>query len=283
MKKVLVFAKNYEKYNSGYYHQDIVDALATNTEMIIYGPGYPGYEKDDSLYEVLQKKQLTEAQIDLIVFVTSWDEDGSTDTVDPHPKIDVSSSKCVKIYFLNKEYKKLEQRFDYIRRQKIDLVVTVHPQATEWQRNLGVRFLQLPFGISLSRFRDRGLKRKYDFAFTGGLHATHNDLRYSVKKRLFKTQFHHIKSNKGFSGFFKKAICEEYSRLNIYWAEWGARSLVGKSLLPSGEKYSEFMNSCKVFLNTPSALGIFNTRFFELMSTRTLILCPEDEPNGRAD
>jgi spore maturation protein CgeB len=40
------------------------------------------------------------------------------------------------------------------------------------------------------------------------------------------------------------------------------------------------MNQSKVFLNTPSALGIFNTRFFELMATKSLILCPEDSSYG---
>ena len=99
MRKVLVFAKNYEKYTSGYYHQDIVDALGLNTDMEIYGPGYPHYAKEDSFDDVLYKHQLSESQIDLIVFVTSWDEDGLTDTVDPHPKIDVSLSKCKKVYF----------------------------------------------------------------------------------------------------------------------------------------------------------------------------------------
>ena len=40
------------------------------------------------------------------------------------------------------------------------------------------------------------------------------------------------------------------------------------------------MNRTKVFLNTPSAIGIFNTRFFELMATKSLILCPESDTYG---
>lgn len=280
MKNVLIFAKNYEQYTSGYYHQDIVDALASNTTMRIYGPGYPGYQKKDSYVDILHKLDLSESQIDLIIFTTSWDEDGSRNSVDPHPKLDVSSSRCKKVYFINKEYKKLDKRFEYIRRQKMDLVVTVHSNAAVWQEYLGLPFLKLPFGISLSRFRNRSLPRRYDFAFTGGLHASHNDMRYNVKQRIFKEQFHHIKSNKGVSGFLKQSIRDQYKDLNIYWAEWGARSFNGSSMLPAGHKYAKFMNSCKTFLNTPSAIGIFNTRFFELMSTKTLILCPKDDSYG---
>jgi spore maturation protein CgeB len=40
------------------------------------------------------------------------------------------------------------------------------------------------------------------------------------------------------------------------------------------------LNRCKTFLNTPSALGIVNTRFWELMATKTLVICPEDDYFG---
>ena len=280
MKNILVFAKNYEKYTSGYYHQDLVDALGSNANISIYGPGYPHYNSYDRYADILQKLGLSESDLNLIIFTTSWDEDGSKVSVDPHPNLDVSSSSCRKVYFLNKEYKKLDKRFLYVKNQNIDLVVTVHPNARKWQKNIGVPFLYLPFGISLSRFKDRNLPRKYDFAFTGGLHLTHNDMRYQIKQRIFKSQFHHIKSNRGLSGFFRQTIKEEYRSLEIYWAEWGARNFIGSSMLPWGEDYAKFMNSCKTFLNTPSAIGIFNTRFFELMSIKTLILCPKDDSYG---
>ena len=129
----------------------------------------------------------------------------------------------------------------------------------------------------MKRFRDYGLKKKYDFSFTGGLHASHTDMRFLVKNELFRNKHINIKSNKGLSALFKYPIKKEFKLHNIFWAEWGAKDFFYRSLLPTGKKYGEFMNQSKVFLNTPSAMGIFNTRFFELMATKSLILCPESD------
>lgn len=280
MKNVLIFSKNYENYVSGYYHQDIIDAFTSLTNVLLYGPGYINYSKKDTFCDVLFKLDVDVADLDLIVFSTSWDEDGSTDCVDPHPRIEVGAVDIPKVYFLNKEYKKLDLRFEYIKKQKISLVSTVHPSAEEWQAKLNIPFFHLPFGISLDRFKDFGLAKKYDFSFTGGLHASHTDMRFNVKKQLFKDSHLATKSNKGLSGFLRSPLKEEFEQYKIFWGEWGARNYLGRSILPTGAEYGYFMNQSKVFLNTPSALGVFNTRFFELMATKSLILCPEDSSYG---
>ena len=108
MKTVLIFSKNYENYSSGFYHQDIIDSFFELCDVYIYGPGYPDYSSKDSLQDILSKKNISLKNLDLVVFSTSWDDDGSVDNVDPHPNIDVSSLDIPKIYFLNKEYKKLD-------------------------------------------------------------------------------------------------------------------------------------------------------------------------------
>jgi len=273
---VILLAKNYEKYSSGYYHQDIVDSFRKLTNCYVYGPGYYNYDKNDSIEDVISKSPFNKNDIDLIVCNTNWDEDGKDDTVDPHPNIDLSRiNNIFKVYFLNKEYKKLELRFEYIKKQKFNLVCTVLPKAKEWEKELDVKFLHLPFGISLDRFKDFQLPKKYDFSFTGNLHKTHTDIRFMVKKQIFNEKYLHLKSNIGLSVLFKSnPIKKKFQKYNIYWAEWGARSIWFKSLLPKGINYAKFMNQSKVFLNTPSALGIFNTRFFELMATKSLIFCP---------
>ena len=281
MKTVLIFSKNYENYTSGFYHQDIIDSFHKLSNVYIYGPGYPNYSIEDCFDDVLAKLSIKLDELDLIVFSTSWDDDGSIDNVDPHPNIEVSKIKTPKVYFLNKEYKKLNERFDFIKKQKFDLVCTVHPSSSTWESELGVPFLNLPFGISLDRFKDFGYKKQYDFSFTGGLHSSHTDLRFLVKKEIFKSNSLKLKSNKGIDGFLRNPIRHKYQKYKIYWAEWGSRDFTFRSLLPTGKRYGYFMNRTKVFLNTPSAIGIFNTRFFELMATKSLILCPESDTYGK--
>lgn len=278
MKNILIFSKNYENYDTGYYHQDIIETFDVLANSFLYGPGYPKYNKNDTFQDVLIKLDLSITKIDYIIFSTSWDEDASLDTVDPHPKIDLSKINIPKIYFLNKEYKKLSLRFNYIKKQKMSLVCSVLPYTESWNSKIdNIPILNLPFGISDIRFKDLDLKREYDFCFAGNLHYRFSDTRFNIKKLIFNEADLHVKSNKGISGFLKNPIRKELQKYNIFWAEWGARNFLGKSLLPTGFKYNQMMNKTKVFLNTPSAMGIINTRFYELMATKSLILCPESD------
>lgn len=276
---VILLSKNYEKYKSGYYHQDLVDSFSKLTNAFVYGPGYPRYSIKDSIEDVFAKSPYKKHEIDLIVCSTSWDVDTSLDTVNPHPKITLLDVDNIpKVYFLNKEYKKLKLRFDYIVENRFDLVCTVHPSAPAWEQDLKVKLLHLPFGVSLDRFKDYGLEREYDFGFTGSLHKKHTDVRMLVKRKLFEPESVSQLSTHGLSAFLKpNPLKHDYQRYNIFWGEFGAKDFFLRSLLPSGTKYAKFLSQFKIFLSTPSAIGIFNTRFFELMAAKTLIFCPESD------
>lgn len=279
---IIILSKNYERYQSGYYHQDLIDAFVSAHDCFLYGPGYPRYDAEDTIEDVMAKSPFDRSSISLIVCSTSWDEDYRVDTVDPHPRIKlggISDIKIKKVYFLNKEYKKLDLRLEYIRANAFDLVCTVHPNTIEWSRATGgVPFLHLPFGISLERFRDHHLPRVWDFGFSGSLHRSHTDARFLVKKELFNESALDQKTNRGLNAWLRpNALRPVYAKYRIYWAEFGAKNLMLRSALPTGAAYAKFLNQCKTFLSTPSALGIFNTRFFELMATKTLILCPRSD------
>ncbi|MFC5078916.1 hypothetical protein VTH8203_01466 [Vibrio thalassae] len=276
---VILLSKNYSEYKSGYYHADIVGSWVSQTNCFVYGPGYSNYDSSDEISDVIKKSGFKRQEIDLIVFSTSWDEDDREDTVDPHESISVSEYEDIKrVYYLNKEYKKLDLRFEYIRRQNIDVVVTVHPEYKNWEKETGIKFIKSHFAVNLERFNYNNEKKKYDFGFTGGLHLNHLDYRSKVKMEIFKEQSVKVKSNRGLDGIINRGVIKEkYRDYDIYWAEFGAKNILGKSLLPSGEKYANFLRKFNSFLNTPSAIGIFNTRFFELMASKTLILCPRVE------
>jgi len=277
---VIILAKNYEKYTSGYYHQDIINAFKRRANCHLYGEGYPEYNRNDTIDEVIAKSPFDKDKIDLIVVGTSWEiQDPNIEESDPHPKINLGELDIPKIFFLNKEYKKLEKKLEYAKRNNFDLVCTVHHDYEKWAEQTGLRFMQLPFAADPRRFKDYGLPKKYDFGFTGNLHRSHIDTRYRIKCILFENP--QLKSNLGISALFKKEpLKEKFRKYKIYWAEWGARDILGRSLLPTGIKYARFLNSFKSFLSTPSATGIVGTRYFECMATKTLIFCPESKYYG---
>ena len=276
MKNILLLSKNYSKYRSGYYHNDIVEAVQEKSNCYIYGPGYEDYDVNDDITQVIAKSGLP--SIDAIICSTSWDDDTSKSNVDPHPNINLSNIKDIfKIYFLNKEYKKLNKRLEYAKENKFDLILTVHPDYAEWSRLTGLKVKQFHFGINLNRFRNLNRIRKIDFTFSGGLHKTHTDARYLVKQKIFRSEYLEKKSNTGMSNLFRKNyLQDDIAMYNICWMEWGAKNYFWKNLLPSGEKYVDLMNNTKVILNTPSAIGIFNTRFLEAMACGAVIMCPDN-------
>ncbi|MEZ9336225.1 glycosyltransferase family 1 protein, partial [Vibrio sp. 10N.286.51.A4] len=165
---------------------DIVKGWKKTTNCFVYGPGYPGYNNDDDIDSVIEKSPFKKEDLDIIVFSTSWDDDESDDNVDPHCNIRLEKIDSVKkIYYLNKEYKKLELRFDYAKLQSVDLIVTVHPNFKLWEEEVGIRFVQSHFAVDLARFGYNNEPKDYDFGFTGGLHMKHLDFRSKVKNEIF--------------------------------------------------------------------------------------------------
>lgn len=282
-RKIIVLTKNYERYISGNYHMDLLRALEKKFEVYKYGEGYPNYDISDTINEVINKSGIAINDLYAVVVSTTWeDEREEVSSSDPHPNIDLNNLLCKKLFFLNKEYKKIDYKLDYIKKNRFDLVITVLPERTykEWEVKTGIKFMQSHFGINSEEFKDMNIQRKYDFTFTGNLHVKYTDKRIKVKKELFDNKT--IKSNIGRSRIINvvNPIKKEYRHLNIYWAEWGAKSVLGHSLLPTGKEYVKLMNESKVFLSTLSADGILGTRFFEIMATKAVLFCPEDDYYG---
>ncbi|MHA1268782.1 MAG: glycosyltransferase family protein [Candidatus Helarchaeota archaeon] len=272
---IIILTENYEKYKSGYYHIDFIEPLIKRYNCYLYGNGYPKYNKNDDFNDVIKKSPFKRDEIDLIIVSTTWEiQNEKIKNFDPHPKINLSRFETKKVFFLNKEYKKLEKKFEYIKRNQFDLVCTTNLRYKEWEKEIGYKFLYLPFAVNPKRFNFLNLQKIYDFGFTGSLHTKYIDDRLKLKKLIFKN--YRIKTNlRASSIFWNNPIKEEFKKYKIYWAEWGTRNIFWKSLIPTMEKYNIFLNKFKTFLNTPSAMGIINTRFFECMIAKTLVLCPE--------
>ena len=273
-RRVLVLAKNFFN-NSGYYHTDWLEAFQTNFDCFFYGPGFPHYSSEHKISDVL-KKASNGGEIEAVICSTNWDEDGHHFEVNPCPNIDLSQINGIpKIYFLNKEYKKLKQRFDYCNRMGFTCAVTVNEKYRQWQSELNAKIIKLHFAVNPNRFKALETPQIWDFAFTGGLHQSHLDSRFSIKTEIFQEKYVRRKTSHSLLGHSR--LKPQYNTFKINWMEFGAKNWFYRSRLPSENKYNLLLNQCRSFLNTRSAAGIINTRFYELMQTRTLIICPRDK------
>lgn len=265
---ILILSKNCRKYVSGYYHHDINLAFMKRGNCYLYGERYPGYNLKDTIDDVISKSPFSKNNIDLIVVGTFWEnQDEDIEESDPHPNINLKKLDIPKVFFLNKEYKKLEQKLEYAKENRFDLVCTVLHNYKDWAEQTGLNFIQLPFSVNLDRFNDFKLPKRYDFGFTGALHKNYTDIRLRIKKKLFKD---FVRSN-------PKLLCNEFKKYNIFWSEWKAKNILRRFSSLSRTKYPKFLNSFKVFLSTPGPINIIGTRYFECMATKTLLLCPESK------
>ena len=277
MSEILIFSQNRENYTIGSYHQDLIDAFKKKFKVHIYGPGYKYYNKEDNFKDVIDKLHINLNNLEFIVCSTSWDNENILEG-DPHPKLDFNKiSNIPKIYFFNKEYKKFATKVEYCKKNNFDIICTVNLNYEKWKSKYNINFVYLPFGINLENFKFLNIEKKYDLSFTGSLHETFTNQRLNFKKEIFLPHLLNLKSNHGLHSIFRKNFLKKkYQKFKIFWAEWGAKNFIGRSLLPTGLKYSKLMNSSNFFFNTLSAANIINTRFYEIMASGSVVLCPEN-------
>ena len=251
---ILVLQPDFSRYVGAYYQHQFTAALARVHRVFRYGKGLPDYDITDTIDDVLK---LCPFEPDLICFAAGWEiEPFEIPEFDPHPAINVSNVDIPSVMILNKEYKKLDLKFQFIIDNGIDLVFTVHHNYQEWAAEIGVDFIHFPFAVDEKMFRDYGERKRYDIGFSGRLHDQWTDIRARIKERIF----------------LKRPVKRpRYWRTRIFWSE----GRIPKLRLPTGEAYARLINRSKMWLSTPSAVEIVGPRFYEIMASNTLLFCSE--------
>lgn len=158
--------------------------------------------------------------------------------------------------FLNKEYKNLERKLSFIRKNEIDYVFTVHHDYNLWGSACPKsKFYKIPFGFNPNIFKNYKLDKTIDIGFTGNLFNKgiyrHTDIMgknfNNVRERIFQV--------------LKKDSMKNY------------KMFLGDGLYLNGEEYGKKISSSKIWICTPSAIDIVGPRFYEIMGSNTLLFC----------
>ncbi len=247
MKKVLLITPKFNK--PSLYHTDILDTFNNLYDTFMYGPGFSYYRSSDSIQDIIKKSGMIP---DIIVLGTA--RILYTLRISGLDRIDIP-----KIIFLNKEFQDLNMKLDFIKEHNMSLVSTILNKNiyAEWEKKVGIPFIQTPHGIFIDKFKRSYTDRVYAFGFAGalfeGFNVTH---RRRAKQFIFEDT-------------------DLSSNYNILW-----RDEKSEEGLFYGDAYGEMLNNCTMFLSTLSPMGIIGLRFYELSATGTLILCPKDEYDG---
>jgi len=255
MNNVIYFSKS----GLGLYYDDLRNAFIDDESLnvFVYGPGYPDYNLKDNINEVIAKSPFD--KVDLLFFSAGWDIDTSLGSVNPHPNINVANISIPKCYLLNKEYKKLNLRLEYAKLNKFDLCLTAHHSYKKWEADTGLRFEKLPFAANEKIFKDYKLQKSIDLGFSGNLH----NYKDTFKVEMMGADFGNIREK----CLAKLTSSDKLNNLKFFFTE---------SYL-SGEGYSKTINSSKLWLCTPSAIGLIGPRFYEIMGSKSAIFCPDSE------
>lgn len=271
--RIIYLSPDMSKYGAAFYQQDVIEALHKRHELYLYGPGFPGYDLDDSIDDILSSLSV---RPDLICVGHGWLVDNPEDALDRHPRIDLSETEMPKAMILNKEYARLEEKLEYIVRNKIDIVFTHHHDTDRYSRETEIRFIFWPFAVNPTYFRDYGLKKIYDLTFTGILRNptfphTQADTRIRVQRKLFYCV----------GGELRLLKRPKYRNLEFFWSARPSHRVMamlshcihGSARIPSQE-YFKLFNKSRICFNALSPLDLVSPRYYESMASKCLVFCP---------
>ena len=264
-----------EGYRAASYQRDIIDELARQAKVYYYGPGFNGYDRDDSIDEVLAKVSF---EPDAIIVGHAWLSDDDGNEVDPHPRLELEKTALPKVAIINKEYVNLDAKLEYVNRNRFDIAFTHHHDINRYSEVTGIEFIFWPFAFDPRIFDYDGEEKTIDVGFSGILqnlnkNARQSDIRAMIMKRFFFTIFDvPIAKRKAFQD------------VEIFWNSISRKKtgkylsqLLNKRQYLKSDDYAKMMRKTKIYINTLSPMGLVSPRFFECMASQTLIFCEESE------
>ena len=262
-------------YSAAFYQQDFLDQLSRQAECRFYGRGYSGFDSSANLPAVIKELNF---QPDLVLLGHSFLNDNPNLPLVTMPSIDLAGTDIPVVAMLNKEYTRLEEKVSYLNEIATHLVLTHHHNLEALGVSLNSPSLFVPFAVDPLRFPRGNVNRPYDLGFTGllqnrGNRALQPDTRIQIMKLLHYTVFG-----------YPLGLRKPYRDLDIVWRSWTGNYLLDQAAryLTSGGKlpnldYPAALRSARVWLNTPSPLGLVSTRYFECMASGSIVLAQESE------
>ena len=112
-----------EKYEAASYQNDVINSFKYESNLYLYGPGFINYNIEDDIREIIAKSSFVP---DLIILGHSWLGDKDSIDIDFHPNLKINTVKVPKFAILNKEYVNLNEKLNYIKKNKFDFCFTHH-------------------------------------------------------------------------------------------------------------------------------------------------------------
>jgi spore maturation protein CgeB len=274
MIKIIYLSPNMENYTGAFYQQDVIAEIKNQGECYLYGQNFSQYNPKDNIFDVIAKSGF---RPDLIIIGHTWLDDAIKNNLEIHPNLSLSKCNTKKLFILNKEYSRLNEKLQWAKHSNVDVIYTHHHLAESYQERTGIKTVFWPFAVNPKRIKKNG-KKEIDVAFSGILQNTNfmniqSELRIKIFKKIYFSLFD-----------IKIAKKNRFKNLNIVFNALPRKSFTRKIAIKLGqyrrydeEEYFNLMAKTKIYINTLSPLGLVGTRYYENMASKALVFCEESD------
>ena len=278
--KVLYLSRHMSSYKSASYQQDVIREFESQAKLIFWGPGFQGFDPSLSISDVIARNAIESD--DLLCVGHSWLSDSRDGELESCARLDLAGFGGRKVFMLNKEYVRLEEKLDFVKRFGFDLALSHHQDAESYGEITGTPFVFWPFAVDSRTYRRGGLPKAYDLFFSGLLkNPSHPDAQSDLRIRAQQTMFTGI-------GEFRLFQRWRYRRRRIFWNAYSGNPRVTRLLRLTGRyvrlndsDYSARMAQSKSGFCTLSPARLISPRYFEAMFSGAIVLCEESSEYRR--
>jgi hypothetical protein len=160
--------------------------------------------------------------------------------------------KIPTVALLHKPQSMLEEKLNFCKINKIDVLADPHCSYKEFGKKVGAKSFRSWFTASPEIFYPRPTEMRYDIGFSGALHGSG---KIEGPTRDLRSRIHTI-----------------LRTCNSYDVFWNGSDSVTTRIKDVGE-YSSKINECKIWLSTTGPMLDIGPRYFEVLLTKTLLFC----------
>ena len=256
-------------YQGANYQQDFINSLLKIHNLFFYGPGFDNYNQSYDLNDVLS---IFDNKPEIIFVGHSWLGDTANSRVNLNTKINLNSSKLLKIFFLNKEYVNLNEKLFFCKENNFNISFTHHYDLDYYNKITNSHYYFIPFAFDKDRFEKNKKKKDIDIGFSGILqnsnkNSGHSDIRRRITKKLFYT-------------FFDIPVIKKKKDLNIFWNVVPSNRIIRKISerlqyykYYTIDEYTSKLLRSKIYINTLSPFNLVSPRYFETLASGSILLC----------
>lgn len=224
------------------YYGDLYRELVKTENVVVHPPG------------IFDMPSLHQAGFECIVFGLGYFT--QTDLSYYAEQKGLKESNIVKVSMLHKLGHNLQNKVQFCKDNNFDLIMDPHITYKEHATQSGCESFRFWFNADPKIFHPREINKLYDVGFSGASHPNGKERTKNSPTNNLRNRVH------------QALLMKDY---NIYWNMDPTDK--NHKRISSLEEYASLMNKSKIWLATTGPFLDVGPRYFEVMMSKTLLLC----------